>query len=376
MGVRDKEDLKKQKSKDVPLLMEELKLKYRGITIHKNIKCNTWYTRFRSNGKQQYISAKTQQECYNKLKKALKNNNSTNEKIAFNKTMSLNQWFNKWLELYKIGKVKDTTLLDYKIIFKNIPQDIKDLPLNQINVSTILNVLNNMSAERQKQKLYELLKIVFQKAEDNEIIDKNIIKRIERPRHTKKNSNALTYNQEQELINASSKLKNGDLFLISLFQGLRKGEVLGLTIDNLNFDKKTITIDKGFNKYNEFDSTKNEQSKRTMPMFEKTKDILIKYKNAKNRIFDISNKQLQLLMKEIKTKLTFDFKLKDLRATFITRCKENEIPEFVIQSWVGHKIGSKITSQVYTKHNDDIDDKYINILNKSKFYSNSTHKKN
>ncbi len=35
----------------------------------------------------------------------------------------------------------------------------------------------------------------------------------------------------------------------------------------------------------------------------------------------------------------------------------------IIQSWVGHQIGSSVTESVYTTHNKDIDDKYINILN-------------
>lgn len=35
----------------------------------------------------------------------------------------------------------------------------------------------------------------------------------------------------------------------------------------------------------------------------------------------------------------------------------------IIQSWVGHKIGSKVTSSVYTKHNPEIDFKYIDIFN-------------
>ena len=347
-------------------------MKYKGITIHKNKNCDTWYTRYRINNKQYYLSARTQKECYDKLKKALKQQNNDTQ----TKSITFIEWYNKWLQLYKIGKVKSTTLQDYKIVLKNIPNEIQNMAIKEIKTETIIKILNKIHAERQKQKLYEILKIIFQKAEDNEVINKNIITRIDRPKHIKTNSKALNYEQEQELIEICNNTKYGDLLLITLFQGLRKGEILGLTVDNLDFCKKTITINKALNKYNEFDTTKNMQSKRTMPMFEKSKEILLKYKNNQNRIFNLTNKQLQLLISKIKNKLSFEFKLKDLRATFITRCKENEIPEFIIQSWVGHKIGSKITSSVYTKHNDDIDDKYINILNNSKFYSNSTHKKN
>ena len=109
-------------------------------------------------------------------------------------------------------------------------------------------------------------------------------------------------------------------------------------------------------------------------MFEETKTILLKYKNQKERIFEISNKQCDNLIEKIKeiTQIA-NLKLKDMRSTFITRCKELNIPKHIIQSWVGHKIGSSVTDVVYTKHNTDVDNNYINIINKSKFYSNSTH---
>ena len=61
-----------------------------------------------------------------------------------------------------------------------------------------------------------------------------------------------------------------------------------------------------------------------------------------------------------------------MRSTFITRCKELNIPTHVIQSCVGHTIGSNVTNIVYTKHNNDIDNKFIDIINKSKLYTNYT----
>ena len=64
-----------------------------------------------------------------------------------------------------------------------------------------------------------------------------------------------------------------------------------------------------------------------------------------------------------------------MRSTFITRCQEMNIPEFIIQSWVGHTIGSKVTKSVYTKYNAQDNTKYINIFNNLKLYSNYTHEK-
>ena len=353
-------------------------MKYQGKTIHKNKNSDTWYTRYRLNGKQIYISGKTQKDCYNKLKKAIAQSQQqilTLPAIEKENSISLIEWYNQWLELYKINQVKQTTLNDYKASLNNLDKELLNKPIKQIKLAEIINNLNKVKAERQRQKIYELLKMIYQKAEDNDIIDKNIINKIDRPKHTKENSQPLTREQENTLVAICNNIEYGDFYLVALYQGLRKGEILGLTIDNVDFENKTITINKTFNKFNKFDTTKNKQSIRTMPMFEKTLTILNKYKNQTNRIFELTNKQLDLLTNKIKEQMQTNFKIKDLRSTFITRCQEEKIPEFVIQSWVGHKIGSKITSSVYTKYNAQDNNKYINILNNSKFYSNSTHNK-
>lgn len=112
-----------------------------------------------------------------------------------------------------------------------------------------------------------------------------------------------------------------------------------------------------------------------MPLFNATKEILLKYKNSTGRIFDISYHRIDNHTKELSEQLGFHFSIKYMRFTFITRCQEQNIPEFVIQAWCGHQIGSKVTKQVYTKYNQEDNIKYIDILNESKNYSNPTHTK-
>ncbi len=355
-------------------------MKYQGITIHKSPYANTWFTRYRKDGKQYFISAKTQKECYDKLKKALKQS-AQNKQTSETQTSQTNEitfigWYNKWLNLYKTGKVKEQTLRDYSTILKNIPAEIQTKELNKIQLAELIEIINSCKAERQKQKLYDLLNMLYKKAIDNDILDKNLIARIDKPKHEKNHGQALTNEQQTILIEVCRDIPNADIMLIAMYQGLRRGEVLGLTIDNLDFENNTITIDKSYNQQNKFDTTKNKQSMRTMPMFTESRAILLKYKNAKNRIFDLTTKQYERVIDEIKNKSEIEnLKMKDMRSTFITRCKELNIPTHIIQSWVGHVLGSSVTNAVYTKHNPDADNKYINILNKSKLYSNYTQKK-
>ena len=117
------------------------------------------------------------------------------------------------------------------------------------------------------------MKVLFDKALINEVITKNIMLKIERPEHEKDHGQALTNKQQEELINTCKNIENADIILIAMYQGLRRGEVLGLTTDNIDFENNTLTIDKAFNKYNKFDTTKNKQSIRTMPLFDESKKI-------------------------------------------------------------------------------------------------------
>lgn len=369
------EDKQKENNKIIVPLIENLKeqvMKYKGITIHKRKSCNTWYTRFRKNGKTISVSGKTQQECYNKLKKAYNQTNQQN-----NLTITLKDWYNKWLKLYKIDNVKETTIKTYNTAWKHIPVELQLTYISKIKVEQIINTLQNCSAERVKQNLYDLLSMLFQKAYDNDIVTKNIMVLINKPKHTKQHSTALTNQEQEELINICKKIKNSTFLLFSMFQGLRRGEVLGLTRNDIDFENNTVTINKAWNYKNQFDSTKNKQSIRTMPLFAESKKLIENCLNmpSNDRIFNLSMQQHDKIIKKIKSMSTLNIKTKDMRATFITRCTELEIPEFIIQSWVGHRIGSKVTKDSYTTHNIEIDNKYINILNASKLYTDCTQLK-
>ncbi len=353
-------------------------MKYKGITIHKNKNCETWYTRFRKNGIQTYISARTQKECYNKLKQALtltENNYIETLNRPKEKIITLQDWYDKWLNLYKIGKVKQDTIRDYQNLLNKINKTIKNKSIKAITLEDLITSINECQGKRQKQKLYDFLNALFKKAEDNELIVKNPVSKIDKPKHKKQHGNALTYEQEEKFIKECKELKYGDLYLVALYQGLRKGEVLAITDKDIDFENNTLTIDKAINRFNKFDTTKNVQSCRTMPLFDKTKQILLKYKNKKGRIFDISYSRIDTYTDKLKEAIAEDISIKTMRYTFITRCQEQNIPEFVIQSWCGHEIGSKVTKTVYTKFNAEDNYKYIDILNNSKFYSNSTQEK-
>ena len=73
-------------------------------------------------------------------------------------------------------------------------------------------------------------------------------------------------------------------------------------------------------------------------------------KEDEERIFDISNQTAGKLFKQMIKDLNLNEKYTphSLRHTFITKCQESGVPLHIIQKWVGHTIGSKVTNSVYT----------------------------
>ena len=326
-------------------------MKYQGITIHRHKTCKTWYARYRKNGKQCYVSAKTQQECYDKLKVALKQKSKQEVKrLAEPKkknVMTFIEWFEKWVKLYK-QNVKEVTKTEYYRML-NYLKPIKNKNISEIKSLEIMELLNQIPFERTKQKVYEFISAVFNKALVNEIVTKNPMLIIEKPKHKRINGQALSNTDEAEFENVL--LKNGyDLFLVCLYQGLRKGEMLALTIDDVNFEEKTLSITKSVNRFNQIDSTKNTYSNRVMPLFDKTAKILEKYKNTTGRIFNIAYQSCENKFNKIIDKFfpNKKYTIHSLRHTFITKCQELNIPLHIIQKWVGHVTGSLVTNQVYT----------------------------
>lgn len=326
-------------------------MKYQGITIHKNAYCNTWYARPSINGKQVYIAAKTQQDCYNKLKIAINLKNKQPKQLAApqftQSAITLQEWYTKWLKLYK-RDVKPGTIKGYKTDLSHV-ENLKDCALCQITAMQIQEQLNKIKGSRTQQKVYDLLNMLYKRAVQNELVNKNPLSIIDKPKHKKTTGIAMTEEDETKFISFCRE-KNKDLYLVILFQGLRRGEALALTADDIDFKNKTLTINKALSYKNKIGETKTATSNRSMPLFERTAEILEKYKNVKGRLFKIAyqtaeNKYNDIIHKIFEGK---KYTIHSLRHTFITKMREADIPLHVLQSWVGHTIGSSVTTAVYT----------------------------
>ena len=355
-----------------------------------------WFVRIRVNGKYISIYGRTKQECYEKLKVIADKVEQEKwlAKLAgitatpivqsavaiaptvpttpIAKTYTLQEWFDEWLNSCKVGNIRAVTVKGYKMMFRVHCAELHDLRLTEITSVMLAKVINGMNGTRQaKDTMKSLLKQMFSTAHNDKLIDSNPSLNLPRPKATTSTraKQALTAEQEQRFIDtALANLDKYEPLLICLLQGVRKGEMLALRPNDLDFERNTLRIDESYDEQNPDDlQTKNTDSNRTMPMFELTRTILLKYRNADptKRIYEkFYVGKLYKALAELQEKANLPkFTVHELRHTFITRCHEKKVDEMIVQKWVGHQIGSRMTKAVYTHISNDAEQEFIQLLN-------------
>jgi len=324
--------------------------KYKGKTIQPRPD-GRWWVRFRQNGKQVSIYGKTQAECYEKLKEALAKPVSPNKVTS---KITLGEWLAKWMELYKIGKIKPSTLEQMQRYLKAI-EPIANKPLKKLTSIDLQTFLNGIDKPRKREKLHEHLKDALTKAVKNKLIDDNLFDGIEKPKFIRKQSKALTHEQEERFVIECKRSNQGDLFLLCLYQGLRLGEALALTYDDIDFENKTLTVNKSVDSLGNVTTPKTATSIRTMPLFNRTAELL--KQDGSGNVFHYPRKVYQNSMIKICKRLGFDgISIHSLRHTFATRCAELGITAKMVQQWLGHST-LDMTLNIYTHINADFEAK-------------------
>lgn len=161
--------------------------------------------------------------------------------------------FEEWYKLVYKNRVKESTYWNTLIPFeKHILPALGNLKIDNVSVTFCQKLANNWSREHPKRfkRYLNYAGMVFKYAETLDEIKKNPLERIIIPvvfddEEAKKNF----YSREELLafLAAYKKLnqpKRYTFFLLLGFTGLRKGEALALTWRDIDFNRKTITINK------------------------------------------------------------------------------------------------------------------------------------
>lgn len=204
---------------------------------------------------QRSITGKTQKEVSQKLKAATTAIDSGTY-IAPSK-MKLSEWLDIWTKDY-LGGVKPKTLESYQCQIKNhIKPSLGAIRLEALNTHTIQAFYNTLSKPNGDKpglspKSVKIIHGVLHKALNQAIavgyLRFNPADACKLPRVVRKELKPMDDDAIGKFLKAIRCHKYESLFLVTLFTGMRQGEVLGLMWNCIDFERGTILINKQLQK--------------------------------------------------------------------------------------------------------------------------------
>lgn len=209
---------------------------------------------------------------------------------------------------YAEKELSPTTVTGGKTALKNyVLPEIANMPLNKIDALTIQRIINNLK-ERDKERLdkngnvvklsptsvnnvYRLLRKILNKAIAWDYIETNPVLKVKAPGVAK--IEKASYNRD-ELIEILDILKKEDpltetLFTISICTGVRRGELVGLHLEDIDFEnnminvKRAVVWDKGNQRILE-KATKTKGSVREVPVPLFCMEVIKEYLKLRERV--------------------------------------------------------------------------------------------
>lgn len=193
-----------------------------------------------------------------------------------NKSELFHVYYQKWIEIYKEGAVRDITLKKYKITLDWLRKLVPSLRLSELNRIAYQKLLNDYASCHEKQTTMDFhhqVKGAILDAVDEGLIERNPTRKaiIKGKSSRKKKSKYLNqYELHTLLVNLNlSKEINWDwLIFIIAKTGMRFSEALALTPEDFDFTHQVLVINKTWDYKGRggFLPTKNKSSERKIPL--------------------------------------------------------------------------------------------------------------
>lgn len=255
--------------------------------------------------KRKTVYGKTQREVKEKLER-LKSDEKQGRVIETS-DMPLEQWMEIWIANYK-PDLKITTKEDYELYINTHIKGsgLGSIPLNKLKTTDLQNFYNKKLAgtyEGQKRKLspttvryiHVIIKSALKQAVNNRMINENVGNAVVLPKKNKVQIVPFTKEEVNRFLSVAQNDRLYALYLLEMMTGLRKGEILGLQWNDIDFENKRINVIHNLCRIKSTDektdkkyemllmSPKTQSSKRSIPINDFMVDELKKHKSRQEK---------------------------------------------------------------------------------------------
>ncbi len=234
--------------------------------------------------------------------------------------MTVDEWFGFWIKNI-VPDLRSNTIRNYTDRYTiNVQPIMGKLKVREVRPMHCKQVLLSMEedyAGSTIRQTYIAMGTMFKAAVMNGIISKHPMDGIGYVKKLKGYSDVkfLTVEEQQKFLDVARRSHNYMAYVLILETGLRTGELVGLTWDAIDFEEKSLTINKSLEYRHsrgtwEAGPTKTEASYRTIPLTVKAYEILTKLYAARKYRKEASGLNQQL---EYKDRMTGEVRILDMR---------------------------------------------------------------
>ena len=240
------------------------------------------------------VFGKTKRECEQKLKALKEEVSATSIKIA--PEMKFGAWMDYWFNTYSKGNLNEYTQQTYwyRIYMQIIPK-IGETPLNQVTTGTLEKFYSELKkrgnlddadgekglADSTVRSIHAHCLAALEKAKNDGLIRQNPADFCRLPPKKNPEVAVLTPAEMQRLLIQAQEDGFYEMFLLDISTGLRRGELLGLQWDDIDFKKCELRVNKQVRydkKVLKITEPKTKTANRTIVLPKELIEVLKEYK--------------------------------------------------------------------------------------------------